>query len=783
LLLHFDNNAIDNSLYNAPMTFIGSPVYSSSVYKFGAYSANVSPSGKRFDTPTSASRYRLGTGDFTIEFWFNGSTTGTQRLMGNMAPGYSWSLNTTWVIGCYSGGAIGFENPTNGVIAGAARPFNGAWHHFAVVRSGTTITTYVDGVQDAQNTGGGFNIDQNATSTQLSAGGSGNGTGASETFNGYLDDVRVTIGYARYTSTPFTVPSAAFPNNGPLFSTFTFTNMAATGNVGPVATTYNPTPLGWGGLSNGTQLWTVPLTGTYRITAAGAGGGFAQLSATTNPYPSSNGIIVSNTYAFTQGQIIKILVGQRGTDEQLNGGGTQYASGGGGSFVVYSSNNTPILVAGGGGGWWGSLASTSPGAGNGVATTSGTSGQAGGNAGTSGNAGSSGDNPSDAGAGFSSNLFNGSGTRVYAYSFLNGGLGQPGTIVISGGTQIPGGFGCAGFGGGGYSGGGGLSFGGQRFGGGGGSYDINTLGNATIYTGLSGYSSGYNVPSAHGFVVIDSPFTFTTMGTRGATGPPSTATYATPPQGGFTITSGIQYWTVPTTAYYTFIAAGAGSQNWTGYTGGRGIVVSTRVSLNSGTIIKILVGQQGNNTISYTSGNYAGYGAGGGTFIYNNSTSSIILIAGGGGNPFNIVSGPGGDAVAATTASNGTAGGQGGSGGNGCVNTSPDHNGGAGFNSGSAGNAHGDSLTTVAQSFMNGGTGATYNGQPVGGFGGGGQIGGGGGYSGGGCIGFGQSGWGGGGGSYDVNGISNNALIYTTLVNGVSGGYNTGSGFVVVTLG
>jgi hypothetical protein len=299
-------------------------------------------------------------------------------------------------------------------------------------------------------------------------------------------------------------------------------------------------------------------------------------------------------------------------------------------------------------------------------------------------------------------------------------------------------------------------------------------------------SSGTRIYNGTGYYFNRRPFafTFTTMGTQGATGPPSTATYATPPQGGFSITNGIQYWTVPTTAYYTFIAAGAGSKNWTSYTGGRGIVVSTRVSLNSGNVIKILVGQQGTNTTSYTSGGYAGYGPGGGTFIYNNSTSSIILIAGGGGNAF-YVSGPGGDAVATTTASNGTAGGQGGSGGNGCGNTSADHNGGAGFNSGSAGNAHGDSWTAVAQSFMNGGTGATYGGQPVGGFGGGGSIGGGGGYSGGGCINWGASGWGGGGGSYDINsngGASNNALVYTTLVNGVSGGYNTGSGFVVVTL-
>ena len=298
LLLHFNNNATDNSLYNAPMTLIGSPVYSSSVYKFGAYSANVSPSGKRFDTPTSASRYRLGTRDFTIEFWFYGSSTGTQRLMGNMAPGYSWSFNTTWVIGCYNG-AIGFENPTNGVIAGAARPFNGAWHHFAVVRSGTTIKTYVDGVQDAQNTGGGFNIDQNATSTQLSAGGSGNGTGAGETFNGYLDDVRVTIGYARYTAN-FSPPSAAFPNSGPLFkfttdpsvtsssvtnSSLTITWVLNSGTT-PSGTTYTISTTPSSGVTIGTPTLSGGITSVNITTMTGGTAYTIYISAACTGYTS-----------------------------------------------------------------------------------------------------------------------------------------------------------------------------------------------------------------------------------------------------------------------------------------------------------------------------------------------------------------------------------------------------------------------------------------------------------------------------------------------------------------
>ena len=266
-------------------------------------------------------------------------------------------------------------------------------------------------------------------------------------------------------------------------------------------------------------------------------------------------------------------------------------------------------------------------------------------------------------------------------------------------------------------------------------------------------------------------FTFTNMGAVGARGP-TTINYSSLPIGGLTLTNGIQYWTVPTSGSYRIVAAGAGTSNWTSFTGGRGIIVASVVSLTAGSVVKILVGQQGTNTSKYSgSGGYAGYGAGGGTFV-TTSTNSPLLIAGGGGNAFNIINGPGGDAVASTTASGGTAGGGGGSGGAGAMPTSNDHNGGAGF----TGNACADTGPTVAQAFVNGGNGATYGGNPVGGFGGGGGIGGGGGYSGGGCINWGASGWGGGGGSYDVNGTLNAATQYTDI----SGGYNTGAGFVII---
>lgn len=214
LLLHLDNSATDSSINNATMTVTGSPTYSSSIYNFGGYSLYTGPSNaNRLDSPNS-SNYRLLNSNFTIEFWFYNisNTTGAMRLMGNCLN-YGW-VTSSWVIGSYSG-HIGFETNKSGQMYGTTSPFNsspGTWHHFAAVRSGNVLTTYLDGVQDAQNTNFNINIDGSVSTVVISTGGSGNGTFTMEGFNGYMDEVRVTIGTARYLSN-FVVPNAPFQNN------------------------------------------------------------------------------------------------------------------------------------------------------------------------------------------------------------------------------------------------------------------------------------------------------------------------------------------------------------------------------------------------------------------------------------------------------------------------------------------------------------------------------------------------------------------------------------------
>lgn len=269
------------------------------------------------------------------------------------------------------------------------------------------------------------------------------------------------------------------------FTSHTFTPCGATGQNGP--TTVNCTTAyssaAWASnssyftTSSGIQLWTVPSTATYRITAYGARGGFGNVSVNAG----GAGAKAVGDIALTQGQQIKILVGQIGSNPSNDSG----AGGGGGSFVT-SSSNVALIVAGGGGGGAG-VGSTGilTGAG-GAATNNGTASQDGTVAG--GTAGDGGATPAPAWSGASGGGLVGNGgngktsstavTDSGGKSFINGGTGgNRGTLYGHGAIGGFGGGGGSTWGagaGGGYSGGGGDSSAGsgtdREGGGGGGSY-------------------------------------------------------------------------------------------------------------------------------------------------------------------------------------------------------------------------------------------------------------------------------------------------------------------------
>jgi hypothetical protein len=252
--------------------------------------------------------------------------------------------------------------------------------------------------------------------------------------------------------------------------TYSFTTAGSTGANGPVqesvTAAYAGTSLAGQVFvkTRGVQLWTVPATDTYSVVAAGASGGYVPLKS------GGKGRVITSQVRLTQGQVLKILVGQEGGRAAI--ANAWAGGGGGGTFVIDSATTSAILVAGGGGGAAQSSSSYSNSAGStglDAATynsTSGVAGTSGGAGGTNGSGGVS--NGSWCGGGGGGLTGDGSNSYSYAFggkSFTNGGVGGA-HYVPSAVTNILGGFGGGGGaiamdyyetnggGGGGYSGGG-----------------------------------------------------------------------------------------------------------------------------------------------------------------------------------------------------------------------------------------------------------------------------------------------------------------------------------------
>jgi hypothetical protein len=203
LLLNFTNaGIIDNAMMNDLET-VGNAQISTSVKKYGTGSLAFDGNGDALVPPPNA-MFNMGTGNFTIECWVYPQTQvqnfpGVFNLSGvaDLSVAFDHSDGTNDSFSMLLGATRTSASVTSAVDN---------WYHIALVRNGTTVTLYIDGTSRATATNsstlGGNNCTIGMYSTSFS----------STSFKGYIDDLRITKGYARYTSN-FTPPTAAFPNN------------------------------------------------------------------------------------------------------------------------------------------------------------------------------------------------------------------------------------------------------------------------------------------------------------------------------------------------------------------------------------------------------------------------------------------------------------------------------------------------------------------------------------------------------------------------------------------
>lgn len=216
LLIHFDGTngsttLKDNSQYNQTITAHGNAQISTAQYKFGGSSGLFDGSGDYLTAP-SISAYNFGSGDFTIDCWIRHGSSSVDYGILNKGDFSTSTRAFDFFIYGPSGSRRPFfsytsDGSTTTTVQGSGIDLLAdTWYHLAVVRYGTSLKIYVNGTSVASNTIGSAFIYSNSNALYIGALYSG---GLSSYYNGYMDELRISKGIARWTSN-FTPPISAY---------------------------------------------------------------------------------------------------------------------------------------------------------------------------------------------------------------------------------------------------------------------------------------------------------------------------------------------------------------------------------------------------------------------------------------------------------------------------------------------------------------------------------------------------------------------------------------------
>lgn len=202
LLCNFTNAGIYDATSKNDLETVGNAQISTTQSKFGGSSMYFDGTGDWLTIP-NGQNFVFGSGDWTVELWVRPASSSRQGFatLGNNA-----GTNIPWEVGINASGKFRALVQTSGgqvIIDGTTTPSANTWYHVAVARYGGTVTLYVNGVAEATGS-----VSTNALVTETSpvyVGAYNYGF----PLTGYIDDLRITKGIARYTSN-FTPPTTAF---------------------------------------------------------------------------------------------------------------------------------------------------------------------------------------------------------------------------------------------------------------------------------------------------------------------------------------------------------------------------------------------------------------------------------------------------------------------------------------------------------------------------------------------------------------------------------------------
>lgn len=195
----------DYSQSTKVLTAYGAPQISVAQSKYYGSSAFFNPGETNGWSAPHDLGFTLSTGDWTIEAWvfLTANRSFNYLVSKGGATTREWALmaGPTNITMYWSTNGAGSGDQT--ISRAATLPLN-TWMHIAASKSGSTIRLFKDGVQQGAN--GSFTSMYSGTSP-LYVGRFADYTNISHDLQGYMNDVRITKGVARYTAN-FTPPNS-----------------------------------------------------------------------------------------------------------------------------------------------------------------------------------------------------------------------------------------------------------------------------------------------------------------------------------------------------------------------------------------------------------------------------------------------------------------------------------------------------------------------------------------------------------------------------------------------
>lgn len=199
-LLHFDNNLTDES--GKTWTAYGGATTSDSQSKFGGYSGYFDGVDDGL-VSTAHSDFAFGTSPFSVDCWIRIAALPTHY--GTICGTYNNSYTeTSWALGVTSAGKFRLATPQTALLTGTTTLSTNTWYHMACSFDGTTYRLFVNGTVDGYTT-----TTRDFSSVLDCCIGRNSDSTNTYYFNGYIDELRISKGIARWTAN-FTPPTAPY---------------------------------------------------------------------------------------------------------------------------------------------------------------------------------------------------------------------------------------------------------------------------------------------------------------------------------------------------------------------------------------------------------------------------------------------------------------------------------------------------------------------------------------------------------------------------------------------